>query len=541
MFDAIRKNPESPSTSAVIDRATGSEVSVGQVIPRRRWAAMLGIFSAVFLANVAMVLPAALSGVIQSSLHTSGSQLSWISAIFFIPTAALELTFGVVGDLVGRKRLLIIGTLVLALGDGIGMLAGSVTVLMIGQAVAGVGAAVLFPTSLAAVAVLTPDPRSRARGIAMWTMAMAIGAAAGPAISGAIGLHASFHWAYAVVFVAALVCAVISVIGMPDSRAPEGRGLDIGGQITFAVALTAILFGVIQGANGGYGSPPIIACLAGGAVLLVVFVTIEFRVRFSLINTELFRSLTYSGAALIGLINAVGFFGYNYSVSIRIGVIQGQDSLTVGLASTIQVAVPLLLWPVFDRFLYRIAPRWVMVGGLSAMAISQFWLAATPIGDRFLLDLAPSLLLAGFGFVAVVSSTSACMVDVPATKEGIASGTINMARDTGAAIGIAAIGAIALGTAGSALPGFLATFGVSGKALAIVDKINAAGGPIAVAHADIGPISARSIPAAQNALWHGFSLGSVWCGVFSVVSIVIALFMIRVRALKRRPDDEVAV
>jgi len=517
MFDAIKKNPD-PLLAGGPDPTNPA--------PR---GALVAVFSAVFLANFAMVMPAALSGVIQSDLQASGSQLGWISAIFFIPTAALELTFGVVGDLVGRKRLLVIGTLVLALGEAINVAAPAVPVLMVGQAIAGIGAAILFPTSLAAVAALTPDPRSRARGIATWTMAMAIGAASGPAISGAIGLHASFHWAYAVVFLAAIACAVINVLAMVDSRAPEGRGLDIAGQITFAVALTTILFGVIQGADVGYTSPPIIACLAGGAALLVVFVVIELRSRFPLIHTELFRSPTYTGAALVGLVNAVGFFAYNYCVSIRIGVIQGQDSLTVGLASTIQVAVPLLIWPVFDRFLYRLAPRWVMVGGLSAMAIGQFWLAAVPISDTALLDLTPSLLLAGFGFVAVVSSTSACMVDVPVHKEGIASGTISMARDTGAAIGIAAIGAIALANAGSVLPDFLARFGVTGNALAVVQHVAEAGGPIAVAHADLGPISARAMPAAQNALWHGYSLGFVWCGVFSVVSIAIALVLIRVR------------
>ncbi|MFI9387876.1 MFS transporter [Kutzneria sp. NPDC052558] len=520
MFNAIKKTPTPPSADA----------------PTRR-GALLAVFSAVFLANFAMVMPAALSGVIQSELQASGTQLGWISAIFFIPTAALELTFGVIGDRVGRKRLLVIGTLVLALGEGVNMVAPAVPVLMVGQAIAGIGAAILFPTSLAAVAALTPDPRARARGIATWAMAMAIGAATAPAISGAIGLHASFHWAYAVVFAVAIGCALINAVAMVDSRATENRGLDIAGQITFAVALTAILFGVIQGADVGYTTPPIIASLAGGAALMAVFVLIELRTEHSLIHTELFRSPTYTGAALVGLINAVGFFAYNYCVSIRLGVIQGQDSLTVGLASTIQVAVPLVVWPVFAKFLFRLAPRRVMVGGLVAMAIGQFWLAAVPIADTSLLDLTPSLLLAGIGFVAVVSSTSACMVDVPAHKEGIASGTISMARDTGAAVGIAAIGAIALANAGSVLPEFLARAGITGDALATVNHVAAAGGPIAVAHANLGPISARSIPAAQNALWHGFSLGFVWCGGFTVVSIAIALLLIRARTFESTPQE----
>src|SRR3984957_8715634 len=244
--------------------------------------AMIASFTAMFTATIAMVAPAALNGDIQSQLHASGSQLSWVTAIFFIPTAALELTFGVVGDLLGRKRLLVAGSVVLAVGVGIGGLAGSVPVLLVAQAVAGLGAAILFPTSLAAVAHLTPDPRERAKGIVMWSMPLAIGAAVGPVMSGAIGLHNSFRWAYGAIFLLAIVSAAVSAVLARDSRSPEGRGLDLAGEVLFAVALTAILFGVVHGSNTSYSSPGIIACLAGGAILMIAFVAVEFRVRYSL-------------------------------------------------------------------------------------------------------------------------------------------------------------------------------------------------------------------------------------------------------------------
>jgi MFS family permease len=501
---------------------------------------MIASFTAMFTATIAMVAPAALNGDIQSQLHASGSQLSWVTAIFFIPTAALELTFGVVGDLLGRKRLLVAGSVVLAIGVGIGGLAGSVPVLLVAQAVAGLGAAILFPTSLAAVAHLTPDPRERAKGIVMWSMALAIGAAVGPVMSGAIGLHNSFRWAYGAIFLLGAASAVVSAILARDSRSPEGRGLDLAGQILFAVALTAILFGVIQGSNTSYSSPSIIGALAGGTALMIAFIAVEFRVRYSLINIELFRSLNYSGAVLVGLISAVGFFGFNYSVSIRISVIQGQSSLVVGLASTIQAAVPLLLWPVLGRVLYRVPARYVAALGLACVAVAEFWASTIPITDRSLLPLVPELLLGGFGIVAAISSTSASVVDVPDEKEGIASGTINMARDTGAAAGVAAIGAIALAHAASALPGALAKSGLSGQALAIVNHVAAAGGPVAVARAPLGPISTLAGPAAQSALWHGYSLGMLVAGCLTILSIILALVMLRPHGNQEEPAGDEA-
>jgi len=356
---------------------TGEPSARGAAIPGsgRIRGALLASFIAMFTATLAMVAPAALNGDIQVQLNATGSQLSWITAIFFIPTAALELTFGVIGDLVGRKRLLVVGSVVLAVGVGIGALAGNVAVLLVGQAVAGVGAAIAFPTSLASVAHLTPDPRERAKGIATWSMALALGGAAGPTISGAIGLHNSFRWAYGAVFLLAVVSVLVTVLLARDSRSPEGRGLDLAGQILFAVALTAILFGVIQGSNTSYSSPRIIACLAGGTALMITFVAVEFRVRYSLINVELFKSVNYSGSVLVGLLSAIGYFGFNYCVSIRLSVIQGHDSLFVGLTGTIQAAVPLVLWPVLGRFLYRASARWMAVLGLSAMAAAEFWVA----------------------------------------------------------------------------------------------------------------------------------------------------------------------
>src|SRR6202522_394007 len=122
-------------------RRPGLPPPVGPV-PAHIRGAMIASFTAMFTATLAMVAPAALNGDIQSQLHASGSQLSWVTAIFFIPTAALELTFGVVGDLLGRKRLLVADSLILAIGVGIGGLAGSVPVLLVAQAVAGLGAAI---------------------------------------------------------------------------------------------------------------------------------------------------------------------------------------------------------------------------------------------------------------------------------------------------------------------------------------------------------------------------------------------------------------
>ncbi|MDX6354548.1 MAG: hypothetical protein QOF98_1451 [Streptomyces sp.] len=524
---ALSKNSRIPTTNK-----EAAEEAEGDTAPQPQnlRLALLAVYAAVFLANYAMTMPAALSGILQQTFDATGSQLSWISACFFIPTAALELTFAVIGDRFGRKRLLVIGSLGVALGVAIGAVAPGVPTLLVGQAIAGTGAAILFPTTLTCVAALTPDPRSRARGIGMWAMAMAIGAATGPLCSGLIGLNDSYRPAYWVLFGVAIATAVISLLfARGTHRVTNARSVDAVGQTLFAAGLIVLLYGVIEGANAGYGSALIVSALAVGAALLAAFVVVEYKVAFPLIDFRLFKNPTYSGATLVGLVNAVGFYGFNYCVSMRVGVIQDQNSLIVGLTSTIQVVVPLVLWPVIGRLLYRVQPRWVLVAGLGATATAQLVLAAVPLHMRSLLALTPSLLLAGFGFVAVTSVTAACVVDVPKQHEGIASGTINMARHVGAAVGIAAMGAVALARATATLPTHFAENGITGQALAIVKHVLDLGGPVAVAHADLGALTPQSSAAGAAALWDGYALAFVVCGMCSVAAIVIALFMIRLK------------
>ena len=494
----------------------------------RRTAAMLPAFVAVFVAEFAMVFVAPLNGVIQADLHTTGSQLSWVTAIFFLPTAALELTFGVLGDLFGRKRLLVGGTLAVAAGASIGAAASSIQVLFVGQAVAGIGAAIIFPTSLAIIANQTPKPRDRARGVALWTMGITVGAAVGPVSAGAIGLGGSYRWAYVAVLVGAVVATVLSLLWAPDSRSPEGRGLDLVGQVSLAVALTAVLYGLIEGPDLGWVSAPILGCFAVGVVLFAVFFVTENRTRFPLLDLSLFKIPTFSGAALVALISTCGFTVFIFTVAIRVAVIQGHNSLVVGLMNLIVGGIPILLWPFFGRLLFRIQLRWIMMTGLVAIGIAQVWVSTMPITDLSIGHLVAPLLLAGFGFPAVLSTTSAGAVNVvPPRLAGMASATTNMVRDTGGVVGVAIASAIGFGNAAAVLPSFLAKNGVTGPFLAIVNHVASIGGPVAVAHAPLGPQAALSMSAGQAALWHGFSLSLLLSCALTVVSLVIALFMIR--------------
>src|SRR3954451_9118356 len=145
---------------------------------------------AVLVAQVGLAIPAVLNGLFQEDLHTTSSQLTWISDAFLVPVALLELTWGVLGDLFGRKRLLIGGSLLMAVGELISVLTPSpgtsntaaVATLWVGQALTGIGAAVLFPTTLAMVAAGTHTVADRARAIAIWAAALSSGGSISPVL-----------------------------------------------------------------------------------------------------------------------------------------------------------------------------------------------------------------------------------------------------------------------------------------------------------------------------------------------------------------------
>jgi MFS family permease len=510
------------------------------VASRSTIATLAVCFITVMFSMFAFVVPSPIQGVIQLSLHTSGTQLSWVTDAFILPTVALELTFGVLGDLFGRKRLLVIGSFLMAAGTGLSALTHSIAPLIVGQAISGIGAAAVFPTSLAIIVAVTPDAKSRARGLIVWTMGIALGASVGPLVGGELGAGGDYLPAFAFVAVATAVAGLLAAFGGADSRAEQGRRLDWAGQATIVVALVALLYAIIQAPNNGWTSAATLGFLALGAVFLVAFAVVELKSSEPLLDLRLFRIPAFTGAALVAMIALCGFTGMVYSMSIRMAVIQGESSLRVGLFSLLINLLPFALSPVLPRVLYRFDVRVVLGAGLLCLAAGQFWLSQIPISDTGLGTVTLALMPCGFGFVLIVSSVSGAAVNsVELRQAGMASGATNMVRDLGQALGIAVVGAIALSAAAANLPAQLAKSGLPPQAIAAVTAVAKAAGPFAVAHANLGPqITPHSIPAAQAALWHGYSEAVVITGILSLVAFVITIALVRQPPLARGADQD---
>jgi MFS family permease len=527
--------------------------------------------AAVCLAQVALAIPAVLNGLFQQDLGPTSSELTWISDAFLVPVCLLELTFGVLGDLFGRKRLLAGGAFVLAVGEAIALLtpgAGTptgtrVAVLWTGQIIAGIGAAALFPTSLAMVAAGTHTTRGRARSVTIWAAALSVGGTVSSVLAGLVAkLHfgtdpdAGWRWAFLVVLVLALVSAVLTLALAEDSSAPAGRSLDWPGQVTIAVALFALLFAVIQGPTSGWGSGQVVGGFIVAAVFLAAFILAERRSAAPLLRLSLFANRAFAVVAIVTVLGMFAFLGIAYATSIRLSAIQGFTPLKTSTAFVFLNGMAVIQVTITSRLLERYNPKWPLGGGCVLMAAGALWLAAVPATNLSLAPVIVPFILVGAGFALTVTSVTAVAVNtVPNHLAGMASGTTNMLRDFGFTLGPAIVGAVALSQAAAQIAGKLAGSPALRGAMAAFNAapahVPAAQRPAveAAVHAVAsGPLGANAVPAtvpgpggkptpfnplkdvAFHALSHAYSAGYVICGVSALVAAALTLVAVRGRA-----------
>ncbi|KPI12543.1 major facilitator superfamily MFS_1 [Actinobacteria bacterium OK074] len=538
----MSETPSSPEPTSVPTPEAAPETAPkpAAAVSRLPLGTLIAGCLAVCLAQIGLAMPATLNGLFQEHLHPVGSQLTWISDAFLLPVAVLELSFGVLGDLFGRKRLLVGGAGLLCAGEVVAATASGVHQLWAGQALAGLGAAALFPTSLAMIAAGTASGAPRARAIALWASSLSAGGFLAPLLGGVTGTYGSWRSAFVVVAGVAAASALVSLRFATDSRAPEGRSLDVGGQLTIGVGLFALLYGVIQGPADGWGSTPVVVAFVVAAVFLVLFVAAERRARSPLLRLDLFRNRHFAIASVVAVVGMFSFLGTAYAASIRLGPIQHQSPMRTAFAFLLLNAVTPVLTPLTSRLLHRVHARVLLSAGLALIAAGDFLAAGLDVDDRALTSLILPLGLVGLGFAVTVSSITATAVNtVPVHLAGMASAATNLLRDFGFTLGPAVIGAVALSRAASQVTGDLAQApALSEESRAAAHEVLAEGGPLA-----LNSVPAASPPGAARdlalaALGHGYSIGFVVCGCAALFSALLVALALRGRTAVAEEAEE---
>jgi MFS family permease len=526
----------------------------------------------IFAAQFGLTVPAILNGLFQLDFSTTAAQLTWITDAFLIPVTVLELTFGLLGDLFGRRRLLVWGSWLVALGFAICVLVPGpesaqstrLAVMWTGQFLAGVGAAAVIPTTLAMIAAGTHSPRDRARGLSIWAGSLSMGSVLSPIVCGLAAEHqfganpyAGWKWAFLAVAVLTAISGFVARAIARDSSSPEGRSLDWPGQITIALAVAGLLFAVIQGPTSGWGSADVVGGFVVAAVATVAFVLVELRNPRPLLDLGLFANRNFTVAAVVTVVGMFTYLGTGYITSIRLTAIQGFTPLSASLAFVVFNGVSALIQvPIASRLIVRYNPKWVLGGGLLLIAVGDFWMASIPVERVSVPVLLPPLVIAGAGVAFALTSVTAVVINtVPNHLAGMAAGWASLLRDFGFTLGPAVVGAIALSRAAHEIGDRVASDPAIASALEQFNA-SAASAPAeqraaleaAIGAVNSGPLGANAVPGtitlpdgstapfnplkdvAFQALGGAYSLGYLIVGLCALVAAVVALAFISGRS-----------
>lgn len=415
----------------------------------------------VFVSYLPVVGVSAAIGELQQALDASTTSLQWITDAFILPTAALLLTWGVVGDLYGRKKVYLAGLGLFSLGCLLCLTAQGVVQVCVGQALTGVGTAALLPSTLGLLSHVCPDHRVRARAIAAWTASLGLGLTLGPVINGAILEHASWRWIFLPSVAAGVLALLAGALLLTDSRAERERHLDVPGQLLAAVAITGLVYGVIEAGPHGWGSAEVVTAFVVAAVAAAAFVRVELRSPCPMLDMRLFRSAAFSGAAVVMAVTLFAQVGLVFALSEYFSLVHHASVWDIGLRLLALNGFTVVLGPLVGRLMNRTTPGLVLVtglvvGGIGALLVNLFH-ADTGTGTAALV-----IAVLGIGIaLAMAPITTIAMDSLPRRLASTAGAANSALRQIGSALGPAVFGVVLTNRTLAALPGHLAESGLN--------------------------------------------------------------------------------
>jgi EmrB/QacA subfamily drug resistance transporter len=376
---------------------------------------------------------------IQRGLGFSSTGLSWVLNAYILTFGGLLLLGARAGDLLGRRRMFLLGVAIFSLSSLAGGFATTSWMLLVARAVQGMGGALAAPSALSLLTTNFPEGPRRVRAIALYTAVSAAGGAIGLVAGGVLTELASWRW---VMFVNVPIGLAVFLVGrsvLAETGRRHGR-FDLLGAITSTLGMTSVVFGLVEAGTDGWGSSVTLVAFALGVALLGVFVRVEAGAAEPILPLRLLTHPTRTTANLArGLVYA-GFYGMFFFLSQFLQDLQGFSPLRAGIAFLPLPAALFLSSQLTSRVLVRRLPEKVlMMVGIAAATIGMA--LATQVHDQtaYLQVLVTLVLLGAGGGVAFVSLTSASLAQVEPADAGAASGLINVSQQIGAAVGLAVL------------------------------------------------------------------------------------------------------
>jgi EmrB/QacA subfamily drug resistance transporter len=405
--------------------------------------ALLVICIIIFVVAVAdSVLNLALPAI-SGDLGATATQLLWIVDAYMLVVAALQVAFGVFGDRYGRKRMLQAGLILFGLGSLGSALSVSADMLIIFRAVTGLGAAIMMPSTLSIITDLYRDPKERTKAIATWSSTFVVGVGLGPIIGGA--LLAQFSWTS--VFYLNLPIVLIGFVGtclyLYESCDKNGPKPNIVSSALFTGGLAALAFAIISAGEFGWLSLNVLGSFGVTVVVLVAYLLFESRSKNPMLPLYFFKNKAFTGSIIaLTLCNFV-LMGFTYLLSLYFQSVQGYSALDTSLC-LLPLAIFVFVFTMLSvRIEARIGTKLTVSSGLMLIGFGMLIYALTAgVSASYYAVIACFFVLSlGIG-LTTSPATSAIMNSIPRNKAGVGSAINNTARQIGATIGVAILGAI---------------------------------------------------------------------------------------------------
>jgi EmrB/QacA subfamily drug resistance transporter len=487
----------------------------------RKWWTLILVSVATFMLLLDVTVVNVALPDIQRELHASLSSLQWVVDAYSLTLAAFLLTAGSLGDRLGRRRVFTIGFGIFTFASFLCGISNDPTILNLCRGLQGVGGAGMFATSLALIGQeFTGKDRATAFGV--WGAVVGGAVAVGPLVGGVITENLGWEWIFFVNVPIGIVAMVLTERKIVNVFAKEPEPIDMPGLVTFSSALFLLIFGLIRGNPEGWGSPVILACLIGAAVLLAIFVAVERRTRFPMLDLSLFRRRAFNGVSAVAFALSGGMFALFLYLTIYMQGVLHYSPLEAGLRFLPLTVLGFVVAPISGALSNRIPIRVLLGIGLAFVGGGLLLMnGVTPSSGWTTLLL--GFIAAGIGIgITNPGIGQAAIAVVPVEKSGMGSGINTTFRQVGIATGVAGLGAVFQSQVnskiGELLPGAPKGLG----------EVVASGGSRAVEALPLPPaIQAKAAHAADVAFVSGFNSIILIAAILSFAGAIAGFVLTR--------------
>jgi len=435
------RNGSVPASPQFTDAVPG----LGDGTPAHRWRAFSLLVVAYFMTIVDLTIVNVALPTIGVKLHFPESDLQWVVTAYGLTFGGFLLLGGRAADLLGRRRLLMVGLALFTAASLACSLATTDTFLIVMRGFQGLGAALVLPAALSIVMNMFPEGAERNKALGIWGGVGAMGATIGLLAGGLLTRYAGWQYIFFFNVPVGLGALVLVRRVVPESRLKGGRRhFDPFGAVSITVSLVLFVYAVSQAPQAGWGSTQTVSLLTVATALLVAFFVIETRVTAPLLPLRLFRLSTVAGSNAVSFLLGASFFTFVFVGTLYMQQVLGYSALKTGLAWLTTSVTSVAFAGLSQWLVTKTSAKLMMAFGMALIGAGILWATQIPADGNFVHDLAGPFFVAGVGTAfAFIPVSIGALAGVTERDAGVASGLLNTSQQLGGAIGVAIASSVA--------------------------------------------------------------------------------------------------